>query len=344
MPHIEENIKINIYLKGFLVNPLLLTLYILTYQKNSKVPDKKFVFYRRVIEVLFSEHDTKTKLGYQHEITSELNHGQMETVLRTFCIKSFFDSQYDWDKEYMHKLFKIIKDKNNILFDNEKLLHDFKVATALWLEDNGTYCFAHRSLQEYFAASFVKHLNQEAKNDMYKKIISHQARVGRKGGNYYNFFSLLREMDTINFYKYYYLPMLEELRDKIDTSSDVTIAKSFIAFFINKYFANNREYVFSINPCIYKTIYIHIRYTIKLFNILTESANFRNRIFIFNKTRPFKFKPFDEGFFDALSTETFESVKIIARDYYKYILKEIKTTKVYLKTSLKTDEEIIALL
>jgi energy-coupling factor transporter ATP-binding protein EcfA2 len=344
---IESNIKISKYLEEFLVNPLLLTLYILTYQKNSKVPDKKFVFYRRVIEVLFSEHDTKTKLGYQHEITSELNHEQMEIVLRTFCIISFFEGQYDWDKDYMYKLFKIIKDKNNISFDNEKLLHDFKVATALWLEDNGTYCFAHRSLQEYFAASFVKHLNQKSKESMYKKIISPQARIGGRVGNYDNFFSLLRDMDAMDFCKYYYLPMLEELESKINITSDVTIAKSLITFFVEKYFANNEEKLFSINSNVYKTMYIHIQYTRKLYNILIENANFNNynnRRLIFEKTWKSKLKPFDEDFFDVLSSEVFESIKIIAKEYYEYILKEIKITNAYLKTSLKTDKEIVAML
>lgn len=45
------------YIKSFLTNPLLLSLYILTFQSYSTIPDKKYLFYRRVIEALFSQHE-----------------------------------------------------------------------------------------------------------------------------------------------------------------------------------------------------------------------------------------------------------------------------------------------
>ena len=53
----------NDYIGSFLKNPLLLTLYIMTYSKNSSIPSSKYVFYRRVFDVLFAEHDSAVNGG-----------------------------------------------------------------------------------------------------------------------------------------------------------------------------------------------------------------------------------------------------------------------------------------
>jgi predicted NACHT family NTPase len=58
---------------SFLKNPLLLTLYILTYKNSSEIPSKASVFYRRVIDSLFIEHDSKTKVGFQREKRSGIS-------------------------------------------------------------------------------------------------------------------------------------------------------------------------------------------------------------------------------------------------------------------------------
>jgi predicted NACHT family NTPase len=340
---IDSNIATNRYIKEFLVNPLLLTLYILSYQRNTKVPDKKFIFYRRVIEVLFSQHDAKTKLGYQHEIMSGLNHGQMETVLRAFCILSFFKAQYDWESEYMHELFATIKKMyGDIDFEDDKLLHDFKVATALWLEDNGMYSFAHRSLQEYFSASFVKHLSSEAKHNIYKKINEKLSRSHRRGGVYENFLSLLKEMDTMDYYKFCYIPFLEELEKAIDNSSDEKIIKSFVSFLVKDYSIQGENKYFLINETVYKTIHIHLDFTKKLNNILSESLNVSS--LFYKKTGPLKFKPIDDKFFSILSPNVNNMILKLAREYYSFIVEEKKRSMKYLKDSVDIDNELIEMI
>ena len=331
---IDSNVETNKYIKEFLVNPLLLTLYILSYQRNTKVPDKKYVFYRRVIDVLFYEHDAKTKLGYQHEIESGLNHGQMEIILRTFCILSFFNGKYDWDKDYMYDLFNNIRIKQKIDFENEKILHDFKVATALWIEDNGIYCFAHRSLQEYFAASFIKHLNQKSKPNIYKKIIEHLSRTHRRGGVFNNFLLLLMEMDSIDYYQYYYIPMLDELKKSIDVANEEKMVESFINFFIKDFVIIGDKKSFSINTSVYKTINIHFKFTNKLYILLTENLNFHCLPIIKNRQM-------NNDIFKYLLPENYDFIHKIVKEYYQYIINEEKKSKKYLKTTFDVDNEII---
>ena len=66
------------HINSFLTNPLLLSLYILTFKSNADIPAKKHIFYRRVIQALFSEHDSQTKVGYIRQKKSGLVQEQFE--------------------------------------------------------------------------------------------------------------------------------------------------------------------------------------------------------------------------------------------------------------------------
>lgn len=85
------------YINSFLKNPLLLSLYILTYQSNSSIPTKKYVFYRRVINALFSEHDSKSKLGFEREKKCKLQQEEVEKILKAFCFLSYFDGAFSFE-------------------------------------------------------------------------------------------------------------------------------------------------------------------------------------------------------------------------------------------------------
>ena len=96
-----------------------------------------------------------------------------------------------------------------MIFENRKFIQDLKSAIALWTEDNGIYSFAHRSLQEYFAALFLKNLNPIEKERAYKKIIEKFAQQKRALG-VENFLSLCSEMDEVTYSNLYLLPLLRE--------------------------------------------------------------------------------------------------------------------------------------
>ncbi len=277
---IVESINANksIYIQNFLTNPLLLSLYILTFQSDSSIPTEKSIFYRRVINVLFSEHDSKTKLGYQREKLTKLNQQQFEEILKSFCFISYFESKFSWDSVYVYeKLMRIKTNFSGITFDNNDLIKDLKLALALWVDDNGIMSFAHRSLQEYFAALSIKHLNPQQNQRIYEKIISRFSSISNTN-EVENFLSLLEEMDVINFKKHYILPLLYELKSSLDNSSDANLGKSFLAFFtsgINIHTKNTRRYVPSVeinDHIVYKAIYIHLPFTLKLHDYLNKMS------------------------------------------------------------------------
>lgn len=219
----------NEYIKEFLRNPLLLSLYILTFQRNPQIPDSKHIFYRRVIQALYCEHDSLTKLGYVREKLTCLSQESFEKVLQRFSFLSFFDNKFQFDFDYVNIRLNLIKDKlKDIKFNNSDIIHDLKQA-SFWLEDEGYYSFNHRSIQEFLSALFVQYLPSDLKEKAYSKIIS----MIREDSitEIENFLSLCKSMDEINYNKFFFLPILTELNDMINTKDAKSIIKSILPLF-----------------------------------------------------------------------------------------------------------------
>jgi predicted NACHT family NTPase len=151
------NKRENIGYRTFLSNPLLLSMFILTFQSYADVPQKRSDFYDQVFDTLFSVHDSMSKLAYVREKQSNLNKEQFEEVLRLFSFLSFFDEKFLFPRNYLEEKLSLIKEKKkNIQFDNSKFINDLQVAIGILNIEGLDYTFPHRSLQEYFAASYIR--------------------------------------------------------------------------------------------------------------------------------------------------------------------------------------------
>lgn len=362
---IVQSVKINKskYIQSFLTNPLLLSLYILTFQSDSSVPSQKSVFYRRVINVLFSEHDSKTKLGYPREKLTKLNQQQFEEILKAFCFLAYFESKFNWDSDYVsEKLTKIKARLNNIDFDNNDLIRDLKLAIALWVDDNGIMAFAHRSLQEYFAALSVKHLNSTQNKRIYEKIISRFSSI-RSLNEVENFLSLCEEMDVVNFKRYYLLPLLYELKGFLNTTNDKTLGESFLTFFAKSinYQPGSEKHVSRRveinNDVVYKTIYIHLPYTKKLFDVLQHASLRRldncqsleivrdihhGENMIQETVRQIKLieDEIPEDFWNICGNDIIK----ITKEYYSFLQESIVNTEKYISKSEELDKDLVDLI
>lgn len=272
------------YIQSFLKNPLLLSLYLLTFQNNASIPDRKYIFYRRVINALFSEHDSKTKLGYVREKLCGLDQEKFELILKSFSFLSYFENEFSFNRDYVNHKLKLIKEKRELRFDNNKFIADLKSAISLWIDDDGQFSFAHRSLQEYFTALFITELKDEENSRVYNKIISkfEQAKSAPIR-EVENLLQLLREMDEYNYHKNFYYPLLINLREEIDSSEFEKSSKKYLDFFVSgiveyKSVKNQKgelNYMYSPlrNVKIDKAIFIHIPYTRKLNDFLRESLD-----------------------------------------------------------------------
>jgi GTPase SAR1 family protein len=321
---------------SFLANPLLLTLYILTFQSDASIPEKRHIFYRRVINALFSEHDSKTKLGYVREKLSGLSQEKFEKILKVFSFLSFFDARFNFDHDYVCSTLDIVKKKTDIDFDNHCFMYDMKSAVALWTEDNGVYEFAHRSLQEYFAAIFIESLGDSEKTRIYERI-TEKFGVSRHDSRDTGYFlSLCEEIDPVNFNKYYYIPNAEKLFDILNKCEKGKKFCSYLKFFVKSFVIDKKKIRFQIDDGVYKTIYIHFSETIKLNNYL------RQRLEGVRFDLPNGLYPVDhEKFIDILEGFCAEQGEQLAVEYNNHLRREIDSRRQFVRTYVDNSRDLV---
>ncbi|WP_258102267.1 NACHT domain-containing protein [Marinoscillum pacificum] len=196
--------------RSFLSNPLLLSMFILTFQSFSDIPQKRSEFYDQVFDTLFSIHDSISKLAFVRERLSGLAKDQFEEILQLFSFLSFFEEKFVFSSNYLTDKLEIIKSKkSNIDFNNERLIDDLQVAIGILNKEGLDYTFPHRSLQEYFASLYITKLGPDNKKKLYDKlnreIQSNPTTLLRRE----HFFLLLVEMDYNNICQYVSIPTVE---------------------------------------------------------------------------------------------------------------------------------------
>lgn len=209
--------------RSFLSNPLLLSMFILTFQSYSDIPEKRSEFYSQVFDTLFSIHDSVSKLAYVREKTCGLNKESFEEILRLFSFMSFFEEKFLFPDTYLNDKLNFIKSKKvHLKFVNENLIDDLQIAIGIMNKEGLDYTFPHRSLQEYFTASYIGGLSIDNKKNVYSK---HLRQIKE---NIYtlldrdHFYLLLSELDYVRMTNGLTLPLLRDVQKRVSKEATLT--------------------------------------------------------------------------------------------------------------------------
>lgn len=201
---------------SFLSNPLLLSMFILTFQTYSDIPPNRSDFYRQVFDTLFSVHDSISKLAYSRERLSDLTKNQTIKILSLFSFISFFEETYLFSSNYLYEKLDIIKSKKTKLnFDNDNFINDLQIAISILNKDGIDYTFPHRSLQEYFAACYIESLSESNKKNIYNKLLNDIIKDNTVLINRDHFYMLLSEIDFVSLTKYLTVPVLRNIHKEV---------------------------------------------------------------------------------------------------------------------------------
>ncbi len=216
---------------SFLSNPLLLSMFILTFQSYSEIPKRRSEFYDQVFDTLFSIHDSISKLAYVREKQCGLSKDQFEEVLQLFSFLSFFEEKFIFPPNYLTDKLNIIKSKKKTLnFDNEKIIDDLQVAIGILNKEGIDYTFPHRSLQEYFAALYISKLGKENKERLYLKLKKDIEQFYRGLLRRDHFFSLLTEMDYNDLSINVAIPLVTSILETVKTSPKITDEIAYVCY------------------------------------------------------------------------------------------------------------------
>ncbi len=141
----------------FLTNPLLVSLLFTAFQHKQTIPFKKHIFYRQVYDANFESHDLTKGDSYTHDKYSKLEIDDFHRVLRHIGYSCLKDNQrIEFNKDEI--LVLIGKAKTfcvDLNFNESNFLKDLLSTVPLFTQDGNYFRWAHKSLQEYFAAQFI---------------------------------------------------------------------------------------------------------------------------------------------------------------------------------------------
>ena len=234
----------------YLANPLLLSMFIFTFNSYPELPKYKNKFYWNVFDTLCTKHDSFTKKGFWlHERKSNLLNDDFENILKWLSYATIFKGKYNFDYEYLKPLLSEILSKLGLKCNIENLIYDLTVSISILIQDGTEYTFPHKSLQEYFTASLIKGLNEQQKQKIYSEKFGHLEDFTT--GGKINLYKLCQEMDKICFTKMFLVPKAENFISKLDTSSDENLTLSFFSIASPFFMFNNENKISAYSQGIY---------------------------------------------------------------------------------------------
>jgi len=197
--------------RSFLWNPLLLTMFIISFNTYAEIPQKRSMFYRQVFDTLYLIHDSSSKLAYVREKKSGLDKDKFEKALQAFCFITFFDNKYTFSDDYLNDVLSNVKsNKPQLDFENDRIIEDLTIALGFLTKEGFEYTFLHKSLQEYFAALYISNLSKENKKRVYRRLSSKITNSKLYNiDEYSNLYVLLSEIDDKFLIKDFLLPILK---------------------------------------------------------------------------------------------------------------------------------------
>lgn len=213
----------------FLQNPLLLSMFMLTFNSYPELPRLKSKFYWNVFDTLCTKHDSITKKGgYQHERRSGLQNEEIERILMWLSYISLFDRKLIFDSQYFSQKLTEIGEKLQIKFNLNHLIYDLTVSTAIVVIEGLEYRFPHRSMQEYFTALLIKNQTPFNKSRIYFEKFTQLEFVTHFGNE--NLWSLCLEMDKEAFSKNFLIRHLDEFISGVDSANAEEIPMRFFKY------------------------------------------------------------------------------------------------------------------
>lgn len=188
--------------------PLMLTLFIITFKARQFKPDTVAEFYSLIFPTMLYRHD-RMKVGFNRDRESGLSDFIIQKLFETFC---FLTQKEDVLRSDRYKLLKVIESSvqvegvANVV--PESLLSDYLKITGLLVSDGfETYSFAHKSIQEFFSASFVSRLPEDSKKVFYESLIGNDEKFTK----WRNTMFFLSTIDQTSYLRFYLLPTKKRL-------------------------------------------------------------------------------------------------------------------------------------
>jgi len=230
LPHENEHLPIltkisesNEFDYDVLDTPLLLTWFILVYQKRNKIPKTKLGFYEDLFGTILSRHDGG-KDSFNRQSHSKLSDDEVKEVFCTLSYLTRKDQQSIFTKtEILKQIRKALNTCKHESIKTEDYLYDLTHVTCLLKPDGLDYQFIHESVTQYFSACFIENSGDENSKIFYTGRIDDWKKWEGE-------ISFLKYIDTLRYNEYLLLPSINKVVNDVDgiKTVDVSFVKNMI--------------------------------------------------------------------------------------------------------------------
>lgn len=217
------------HIAELLCNPLLVTLLLISYKSFQKLPEKLSDFYDSIFFILLSRHDG-TKPGFIRPRRCAINDNLYREIFDAFCFESKKLTKSYLNYQEIFKLIEISIKRANGNVDADGYLKDIKDVTCLILQEGEEYRFIHKSVQEYYAASFIKNRPEDSTRGFYNKCLIDFSTALK----WQQELGFLAEIDQYRYNKYYLIPLCHKWLN-VDNNSKLLKAHPKITTELTKY-------------------------------------------------------------------------------------------------------------
>lgn len=201
----------------FLTNPLLVTLLFSAFDYKKVIPIKKHIFYEQVFDAFFDRHDLSKEEGtFIHERRCKLDQGDFSSILKFLGLASLNLQTVDFTRTQLQIALEDFKKFNSFVqFSIPAFIDDITSSVPLFKKDGETYRWSHKSLQEYFAASFIAFDLDHRKELIFNRYFGGEDLVLSN----FNLLDLFASIDTKYFNNKFVIPFLRRYVEECEKSA-----------------------------------------------------------------------------------------------------------------------------
>ncbi|HGW3982540.1 NACHT domain-containing protein [Acinetobacter baumannii] len=201
---IEKISSSSIDMQDLLRTPLMLTFFLKTYEVKLKIPLSLSDFYSDLFDVLMNRHDI-LKAPFKRERFIDVEDSVLQDIFEEFCLYTKQNgNKLTFPKSYFKEGLEEGLKELGISIDPNNLIKEFTKNICLILQDGNDYSFIHKSIQEFFVANLIKSFDVDPLSTFYNDM-----RCTVKSNEYIVELIFLKELDKLNYFKYYLIPSLE---------------------------------------------------------------------------------------------------------------------------------------
>lgn len=152
--------------KGLLTTPLMLTLLVMLYKSIQTVPDTVPRFYEELFDVLFYRHD-HSKPGFRRKRFTNLDDTTIRNLFSAFCFYVRFNGYGTVTAQQLVECCDLASESVGAPVEPKKFKDEIVKTVCLMHEEGFELSFIHKSVAEYYAASFVRDSSDEFATQFY---------------------------------------------------------------------------------------------------------------------------------------------------------------------------------